>query len=41
MSAIEAREEGRCGACDEPINVGDPIVCMDDEWIHEDCEEEA
>lgn len=40
-AAVEATFRSRCGVCDEPIEEGDAIVCVDDEWIHEHCEEEA
>ena len=38
MTAVEAQFESRCSACGEVIDVGDPIVAVDDEWIHEECE---
>jgi hypothetical protein len=41
MAAVEAKRAGRCGVCQQPIEEGDRIVCVDDEWVHEECEEEA
>ena len=37
---IEATHESRCTICDLRIYEGDPIVCVDDEWVHEDCAED-
>lgn len=40
MEPMTARRRSRCGACDELIEEGDEIVCVDDEWIHADCADE-
>jgi hypothetical protein len=32
-----ARFPGRCGLCQRPIEEGDEIVQLDDEWVHEAC----
>lgn len=40
MAAIVAAYDSRCSVCDGPIVADvDLIVCVDDEWIHEECEE--
>jgi hypothetical protein len=28
----------RCPVCKDRINKGDSIVCIDDKWLHEECE---
>jgi len=36
-----AEYRGRCGACGEDIEEGDPIVPDEDYgWVHEDCAED-
>lgn len=34
---ILAKYPGHCGECHNDIEVGDPLVHVDDRWIHEDC----
>lgn len=41
MSAVEATRVSQCGSCQELIQPGDRIVVVDDEWVHEHCEDEA
>lgn len=42
MTAIVARFEQRCAAdCGKAIVPGDAVVYVDDELVHEDCEELA
>jgi len=39
---ILAAWPGRCGVCDQKIvEDEDTITLVDDEWVHEDCAEEA
>lgn len=38
---IAAAFTTRCGACDELILEGDPIVDEDGEWCHAECADEA
>lgn len=42
MSTFKAKYEGRCAAdCGRSIEAGDDVVYVDDELVHEDCEELA
>jgi len=36
-----ARWDGRCGFCDEDIDVGDEVCYCEDEVVHFDCAEDA
>ncbi len=38
MAGFEAKYRGKCGACEERIEVGDLVVFVDDVLVHEDCE---
>ncbi len=39
---VLARHDSRCGVCDQEIvEDQDTITLVDDEWVHEDCAEEA
>jgi hypothetical protein len=38
---ITARYEGRCPGCGEPIEEGDQIGMVDEEWCCERCVEDA
>jgi len=37
---FDARWEGRCGICDDRIDVGDEVCYQDDEVCHYDCAED-
>lgn len=41
LLAIRARWRGPCGLCEALIEEGDPIVYVDDEWVHATCAEDA
>jgi hypothetical protein len=38
VTTISAGSGGRCAVCLEYYQEGDPIVVVDDEWVHEECE---
>jgi hypothetical protein len=40
-SAVIARYYSRCGICDTPILIDDPIVEVDGVWCHDDCAESS
>lgn len=35
--SIPAQYDGKCAACDEPIEEGDPITNDDGYWVHALC----
>jgi len=41
LLSIRAQRRTRCGMCDGMIEEGDPIVKVDDEWVHSTCAEDA
>lgn len=40
MKPIPATYESTCDLCGRAILEEDPIVCVDDEWVHADCAED-
>lgn len=36
-AVVEATFRSKCAACGDTIERGDPIVIVDDDWIHVDC----
>jgi hypothetical protein len=39
MKPTQAKVECRCSLCDEPIEVGEQVVRLDNEAIHAECAE--
>lgn len=37
LSPVLARFDSKCGICLDTIFEGDPMVKVEEEWVHEDC----
>lgn len=39
--SFQSRYPGRCGSCDNRINVGDEVCYEEDELVHDTCPDES